>query len=183
LTVPFWLPVATSLLGHAHAVSGQLAEAIPLLEEAVERAAAMARRVDQSLWSFHLSEAYMTAGRIQDARRLATSAVTLAQRHGERGNEAHALRMYAEIASRSEPTEIVTSEDSYRTAAAIATELGMRPLVAHCHLGLAKHYRRTGKRDQAKEHLITATTMYREMDMRFWLEKAEAEMGVVLPPS
>jgi len=177
LTVPFWLPVATSLLGHAHAVSGHLAEAIPLLEEAVERAAAMARRVDQSLWSLHLSEAYMTAGRTQDARRLATSAVALAQRHGERGNEAHALRVYAEIASRSEPTEIVTSEDSYRTAAAIATELGMRPLVAHCHLGLGKHYRRTGKVDQAKEHLITATTMYREMDMRFWLEKAGAEMG------
>jgi len=54
-------------------------------------------------------------------------------------------------------------------------ELGMRPLVAHCHLGLGKLYRRTGKPEQAHEHLTTATTMYREMDMRFWLEKAEAE--------
>ncbi len=54
-------------------------------------------------------------------------------------------------------------------------ELGMRPLVAHCHLGLGKIYRRTGKRDEAQEHLTTATTMYREMDMRFWLEKAEKE--------
>ena len=52
----------------------------------------------------------------------------------------------------------------------------MRPLVAHCHLGLGKLYRRTGKREQAQEHLTTATTMYREMDMRFWLEQAEAEM-------
>jgi len=51
----------------------------------------------------------------------------------------------------------------------------MRPLVAHCHLGLGKLYRRTGKREQAQEHLNTATTMYREMDMRFWLEQAEAE--------
>ena len=41
----------------------------------------------------------------------------------------------------------------------------MRPLVAHCHLGLGKLYRRTGKREQAQEHLTTATTMYREMDM------------------
>jgi hypothetical protein len=53
----------------------------------------------------------------------------------------------------------------------------MRPLVAHCHLGLGKLYRRTGKRQEAQEHLTTATTMYREMDMRFWLEQAEAEMG------
>ena len=52
----------------------------------------------------------------------------------------------------------------------------MCPLVAHCHLGLGKLYRRTGKRQQAQEHLTTATTMFREMDMGFWLEKAEAEM-------
>ena len=53
----------------------------------------------------------------------------------------------------------------------------MRPLVAHCHLGLGKLHLRTGKREQAHEHLGTATTMYREMDMRFWLEQAEVEMG------
>jgi hypothetical protein len=51
----------------------------------------------------------------------------------------------------------------------------MRPLVAHCYLGLGKLYRRTGKREQAREHLITATTMYREMGMTYWLEKGEAE--------
>ena len=51
----------------------------------------------------------------------------------------------------------------------------MRPLVAHCHLGLGKLYRCTGKPEQAREHLTAAATMYREMDMRFWLEKAEEE--------
>ena len=51
----------------------------------------------------------------------------------------------------------------------------MRPLVAHCHFGLGKLYRRAGKRQQAQEHLSTAAAMYREMDMRFWLEQAEAE--------
>jgi len=53
---------------------------------------------------------------------------------------------------------------------------GMRPLVAHCHLGLGKVYRRTGKPEQAQEHLTTATTMYREMGMSYWLEKAEVEL-------
>jgi hypothetical protein len=52
----------------------------------------------------------------------------------------------------------------------------MRPLVAHCHLGLGKLHRRTGKREQAREHLTIATTMYREMDMMFCLEKADAEL-------
>ena len=52
----------------------------------------------------------------------------------------------------------------------------MRPLVAHCHLGLSNLYARTGPREEARQHLATATTMYREMDMRFWLEQAEAGM-------
>jgi hypothetical protein len=53
--------------------------------------------------------------------------------------------------------------------------LGMRPLVALCHLGLATLHRRTGQREQADQHLTTATTMYRGMGMRVWLDPAEAE--------
>jgi hypothetical protein len=60
---------------------------------------------------------------------------------------------------------------------ALATPRGTRPLVAHCHLGLGKLFVRTGKREHAREHLATAIAMYREMDMRFWLEKAEAHLG------
>ena len=71
------------------------------------------------------------------------------------------------------------AEGYYREGLALAGELGMRPLVAHCHLGLGKLSRRTGKREQAQEHLHTATTMYREMDMRFWVEQAEAETAVL----
>jgi hypothetical protein len=59
---------------------------------------------------------------------------------------------------------------------ALAEPRGMRPLVAHCHLGLGNLYRRTGSRDQAQEHVTTATTMYRQMDMRFWLEQAETKL-------
>jgi hypothetical protein len=52
----------------------------------------------------------------------------------------------------------------------------MRPLIAHCHLGLGKLYRRTDKREQAQEHLTTATAMYGDMGMTYWLEKAQAEV-------
>jgi hypothetical protein len=62
---------------------------------------------------------------------------------------------------------------------ALASELGMRPLVAHCHLGLGKLYARAGRRPEAREHLATALAMYREMDMRFWLPQAEAELREV----
>ena len=52
----------------------------------------------------------------------------------------------------------------------------MRPLIAQCHLDLGKLYRRIGKREEAQEHLTTATAMFREMDMTYWLEKLEAEL-------
>ena len=60
---------------------------------------------------------------------------------------------------------------------ALASELGMRPLLAHCHLGLGKLHRRTGQREQAHAHLTAATTMYREMAMAFWLAQTEAELA------
>jgi len=71
------------------------------------------------------------------------------------------------------------SEDCYGRAQALANERGVRPLVALCHPGLGRLYRRTGKREQAQEHLTSATTMYREMDMQFGLEQAAAEIAVL----
>jgi tetratricopeptide (TPR) repeat protein len=72
--------------------------------------------------------------------------------------------------------QAAAAAERYREALDLATKLRMRALVARCHLGLGKLYRRTGKREQAGEHLTAATTMYRKMDMRFYLEQAEAEM-------
>ena len=89
------------------------------------------------------------------------------------GFAAHALHLLGDIATHPDRFDAERGEAHYRKALALAEPRGMRPLVAHCHLGLGKLYRRTGKREQAHEHLTTAATMYREMDMRFWLEKAE----------
>jgi hypothetical protein len=51
----------------------------------------------------------------------------------------------------------------------------MRPLVARCHLGLGALYRRAVAPARAREHLTTAVAMFRDMDMRLWLERADAE--------
>ena len=70
---------------------------------------------------------------------------------------------------------ISEAEARYREALALAGALGMRPLAAHCHLGLGKIYRRTSNQAKTREHLTTATALYREMDMGFWLEKVERD--------
>jgi tetratricopeptide (TPR) repeat protein len=118
----------------------------------------------------------LIAGQREDAVRRAQQALQLARDRKERGHEAYALRVLGEIASWQDAPDIPAAEDSYGSAIALADQLGMRPLVAHCHLGLGQLYRRTGHSQQAQEHLTTAITMLREMDMRFWLAQAEAEL-------
>jgi len=122
-----------------------------------------------------LGEVYLLDGRIDDAVVLTGRAFDLCRKQKERGHEAWTLRLLGEIASGRDPPEVENSEQRYREARALAEELAMRPLVAHCHLGLAKLYGRVGRRQKAREHLATAAAMYREMDMRSWLEQAEAE--------
>ncbi|MEK7701037.1 MAG: adenylate cyclase, partial [candidate division NC10 bacterium] len=120
--------------------------------------------------------AYLSAGRIDEAASHAREALALTRRLGARGSEAHALCLAGDVASTG------GAEDTpgyYREALALAGELGMRPLVAHCHLGLGKLYRPVGKRQEARAHLTTAATMLRDMDMRFWLARAEAELAAL----
>jgi hypothetical protein len=81
-----------------------------------------------------------------------------------------------ELASRHDPPDVEKAEQYYMQAVTLAEELGMRPLIARCHIGLGKLYRRVGKQQQAKEYLTTATAMMRDMEMGLWLERAEAEL-------
>jgi hypothetical protein len=55
----------------------------------------------------------------------------------------------------------------------------MRPLVAHCHLGLGRLYAQTSRGEQARTALSTAIDLYRAMDMTFWLPQAEATLARV----
>jgi tetratricopeptide (TPR) repeat protein len=126
-----------------------------------------------------LAEAHLLGGRPDEARELARQALELARVHKERGYEAWAVRLLGEIGARRDPPDGEAAEGHYKQALDLATDLGMRPLVAHCHFGLAKLYRRTGDQAKAEEHLTTARVMYREMDMGFSLEKADAELGGV----
>jgi tetratricopeptide (TPR) repeat protein len=117
------------------------------------------------------------AGPLEEAQALAEQALTLARAHQERGNEAYALRLLGDIAARRDPPEHEAAEAHYQQALALANELGMRPLMAHCHLGLGSLYITTGQYEQARAALSTAIALYRTMEMTFWLPQAEAVLA------
>ena len=172
----FLLPGLATTTGLAYARSGRLDDGLALLEEGVARADSLRFYSSQALRIAWLGEAYLLAGRQQKAAEVAARALGLAREHGERGNEADALWLSGEIAWCADPPDLPAAETGYQDALSLASALELRPVAAHCHFGLGRLYRRTGERQQSQEHLTTATTMYREMGMTYWLEQAEAEM-------
>jgi class 3 adenylate cyclase/tetratricopeptide (TPR) repeat protein len=171
-----WLPPIASSLGQAYVMAGRVSEGVALQEEAVE-ASRTRNRADEVGRMSRLSMAYLLAGRRAEATSLAHRALELARGQKQRGPEATVLFVLGQIAAQREPPEVEIAETYYRQAIALAEELGLRPLLGRSHLGLGTLYRRTGKRQQAQQHLITATAMFRDMGMTYWLEKAEAEVS------
>jgi len=145
----------------------RLSEARSLLDGLVER---------EMVGMFHtpcitMARACLLLGRFPEARELGRLA--LESSNGRMPDVCHLL---GDIAMHGDHFDPESGEAHYRQALALAEPRGMRPLIAHCHFGLGKLCQRTGKQQEAHEHLTTATAMYREMDMHFWLEQAEAEM-------
>jgi DNA-binding SARP family transcriptional activator len=172
--VAYWTPFVAATLAVAYALASRADEALPLVAGAVEEFRRRPNHFRPAVIPLCAGITYLAAGRIDEAASHSREALALTRRTKARAAEAHALCLAGDVAS------VGCAEEApghYREALALAGELGMRPLAAQCHLGLGRLYRRTGKREQAREHLTSAITMYREMGMMFWLGQAEAEMG------
>jgi tetratricopeptide (TPR) repeat protein len=121
-----------------------------------------------------LAEALVAAGRPESAYPVAAQAFDLAQEHRERGHEAYALRLLSDLYALRDPPEHDRAEEHYRKALDLAEQLAMRPLQGHCHLGLGRLYRRQGRDEAAKTALLAAGDLFRAMDMRLWVNQADA---------
>jgi len=166
---------STSFLGYAYTLGGRVREGVALLEEALDLAASVKFIPCISQWTGWLAEANLLQGRTADATWHAERSLQLALEHKESAYEAFAHRILGELASRRESAEAIKAEEHLHRAMAMAEERDMRPLMARCHLDLARLHRRARRPDKAAGHLTTAAAMFREMQMPFWLEQAEAE--------
>jgi class 3 adenylate cyclase/tetratricopeptide (TPR) repeat protein len=168
-------PIVAAALAAAYALTRRAGDAVPLVEVAVEEF----HRSEIHTWPAHVllcaGTSYLSAGRIHEAASHAGEALALTRRLGARASEVHALSLAGDVALARDGDD---AEGYYREALSLAAELQMRPSIAHCHLGLSKLLRRIGP-EQAQEHLTTATTMYREMEMPFWLEQAQVTRASV----
>ncbi len=169
------LPVTVASCAYVLAQLGEASDALCRLREAeqlVDREAArgIRRGWDRCL----LGRTCLLLGQFDEAQRIANLAVEFLP--AQPAAAAHAVHLLGDIAAHPDQFDAASAEAHYLKALTLAEPRGMRPLVAHCQLGLGKLYRVTGKCRQGREHLANATATYREMDMRFWLQQAELEM-------
>ncbi len=156
-------------LGEASEASSRVREC----EQLGQRLAASGVVGHRSWADQSMGRACLLLGRLDEAQRLGERAIESSPGHA--GFAGHALHLLGDIATHPDRFDAESGLAHYGKALALAAPRGMRPLVAHCHLGLGRLYQRIGSRARAREHLTTATAMYREADMQYWLEQAVGE--------
>jgi hypothetical protein len=123
----------------------------------------MEQMVDQAMRLVHLGEAWLHIGQVEQATGVAHLALRNSLDHHQRGTAAWTYWSLGEINARVDDLE--ATEGHYGKAMALASELGMAPLQAHCHFGLGKGHGRAGKNERSREHLLAAADIYRNLEM------------------
>jgi class 3 adenylate cyclase/tetratricopeptide (TPR) repeat protein len=176
LDVTTLLPWAVTSLAWSLAEIGEASQALSRVregEEHLKRQEAKGIFIHRD-WGYHaVARACLVLGRLDEARHLAGRSLESSQR--QPGFAAHAQCLLGDLAIQPDHLDAENAAAHYRAALALAEPHHMRPLAAHCHLGLGRLYRRSGNSEHARQHLIAAKNLYSEMDMRFWIRQVDAE--------
>jgi class 3 adenylate cyclase/tetratricopeptide (TPR) repeat protein len=171
-----WQAIPAALLGQCMVSLDRKEEGLSLLEEGVRLSHEVGINAYLARWTTLLGEGLLITGDAEQATRIGERALELARAHGERGHQAAALRLLADLAAAADPPRLAVATERYSAAIALAEELGLRPLLARAHLGLGQLHRRGGQGQAAEAHLATAVVLFSDLGMRTWLDRSEPEL-------
>jgi tetratricopeptide (TPR) repeat protein len=175
--IPVYLPFTASRLGCAYVQSGRVSDALPYLEQGVENSLNSGRAAFVSLSMVSLAEGYLFAGRLDEAIACAERALALAQQHKERGHEAWAVKLLGDTAMHQGRRNIDRAEGHYRQALSLCQDLGMRPLAAHCRMGIGSVHAARGSIAMARSEIAAAIDQFRDLSMTLWQSRAQAVLN------
>jgi tetratricopeptide (TPR) repeat protein len=183
--IPVQRPLVVSGLAVAYAFVGRFGEALRLLETSSDHRALTTEGGTQQVplgkalgmvWDV---ETYLLAGRYSTAEALACQALAVLGKSKHRGSEAWLIYLIGEILARRDPPDLIQGESNYKAAMILAQDLGMRPVLAHCHLGLGQIHTRGKNAQLARSNLHSARELYRAMSMPFWLGRVDRALAVI----
>ena len=161
------VPHVARYLGRAYALSGRADEARALLAESVAQAGRQSLVALQGWCAAALGLAELMGGAREEAQRSASDALDFARRKEYRPLEVHASRLLGTIAAGdcADTGSAQRAETWFRSGAALARRLGMKPELAHCHHGLADLFARTRRPAEARAEFAEAVDLYRSSGM------------------
>src|SRR5262245_23415211 len=163
-----WQPVSSSLLGLALVRLGDTHHGLRLLEDGVAQSQQLGVKAYLSAWTGNLAQGQLAAGNRDQALATARQALELAREAGERGHEAYALWLLAQIES---------SPATYEKSLEIARELGLYPLAAQIRLDLGLLLAAAGEPSRAEEQIALARRLLRGMQMHPWNDAFQGDAG------
>jgi len=165
-----WIPTVAGTLGAAYVGVTRVEEGVELLKEAIEHGDRLGLGASNSVWVIFLGDGLARAGRRTEALTVAGRGLELCRQRKERGYEAWALRLLGDICAGGDATERVAAKEHYGAALAIGGARGMRPLIAHCLLGLARLSGWAGETEAAGEQLGLASAAFNSLGMALPLD-------------
>ena len=169
----------TWALAQVYNVTGQPDEAARLTKRAWKLAEAGGFYYFGGLSLVQLAYAYSLTDEPSMATSTIEQALELARSTGFRGLEAWAFQMRGVVLMNSPAQDLAATEAAFQSACALATQLEMRPLAAHCHAGLGRLKQSLGQQAEAREDLTRASEMYGEIEMQFYLKQAETDLEAI----
>ena len=161
-------PMVAVPLGSSYLLAGRTEAAVTLLRQTLERIVAHDMVNFQGVCRFSLAEALVDCGRLDEAAECSAEALAIVRRQEERGYEAYALRARGELERRR--GQASTAVERARESLAIAEELGLAPLQAHCRADIGAAHAQQGQARQARAALARAIEGYRSLAMS-WHEQ------------
>lgn len=171
------VPRSLAALALAHTYLGRSDRALELLERATREAEGSRVLYGHSTIFVHASVAHLLAGRREEASRAAAQALALTRQRGERGEEAWALLVSADVAAAQDPPDAEGAIALYCEGLAVTGDLGIESLEARCLFGLAALYDRVGRRGEARAAAARAVELFGRLGIAFWRDRAQALAG------
>jgi tetratricopeptide (TPR) repeat protein len=159
-------------LASALCLLGRPEEGVRHLDRAVQVRDSADTTLETTRFGTLTATACLAAGRLAEARAEVNRGIAHVDAGNVVGHRPQLLRLRSEILARSGAyAEAISCGDEGR---GLASEMGMRPEVAHGHLTLGRVFGLAGDRAEARRHSEIAAAMFEETGMRFWRIQAEA---------
>ncbi len=173
VTPPIYMVL--SLRGYALAQNGETDKGIQLIQSAISWAEQVGHRVFHYLPRLFLAESLLLAGKIQPALREVNVALREAQYAGNRWATGIALKLQADINTRTASPHWTQIESDLIDSMHLLRQIRARPDLARTYLSLRRLYDRAGQIAWAVDCHFRATTIFDELGMDDELHFAQGQ--------